>query len=78
MIEVLVPAVIATISGGAVLFSRVHNRIHDLDRRLDGVELRMVESFVSKGDFNNVLDRMESHMVRIEQKLDALVNKPCK
>ena len=78
MIEVLVPAVIATISGGAVLVTRVHNRIHDLDRRLDGVELRMVESFVNKTDFNSVLDRMESHMVRIEQKLDALVNKPCK
>ena len=77
MIEVLVPAVIATISGGAVLFTRVHNRIHDLDSRLDGVELRMVESFVSKGDFNNALDRMESHLIRIEQKMDALVNKPC-
>jgi len=77
MIEVLVPAVVAAISGGAVLFTRVHNRIHDLDRRLDGVELRMVESFVNKTDFNSALDRMESHMVRIEQKLDALVNKPC-
>ena len=78
MIEVLIPAVIATISGGAVLFTRVHNRIHDLDRRLDGVELRMVESFVNKSDFNNALDRMESHLIRIEQKMDEFVNKPCR
>ena len=77
MIETLIPAVIAIVSGGAVLFTRVHNRIHDLDRRVDSIELRMVESFVAKTDFNNALDRMESHMVRIEQKLDALVNKPC-
>ena len=77
MIETVIPAVIAAISGGAVLFSRVHNRIHDLDRRVDGIELRMVESFVSKGDFNAALDRMESHLIRIEQKMDDLVNKPC-
>lgn len=77
MIEAVIPAVIAVVSGGAVLFNRVHNRIHDLDRRVDAVELRMVESFVSKGDFNNALDRMEAHLIRIEQKMDDLVNKPC-
>lgn len=77
MIEAVIPAVIAAVSGGAVLFSRVHNRIHDLDRRVDAVELRMVESFVSKGDFNNALDRMEAHLIRIEKKMDDLVNKPC-
>ena len=77
MIEVAVPALIAAISGGAVLFTRVHNRIHDVDRRVDNIELRMVESFVAKTDFNNALDRMEAHLVRIEQKMDALVNKPC-
>ena len=77
MIEVVIPAVIAAISGGAVLFTRVHNRIHDLDRRVDTIELRMVESFVSKGDFNSALDRMEAHLIRIEKKMDDLVNKPC-
>ena len=77
MIEAVIPAVVAVVSGGAVLFTRVHNRIHDLDRRVDSIELRMVESFVAKTDFNNALDRMEAHLVRIEQKMDALVNKPC-
>ena len=77
MIEAVIPAVVAVVSGGAVLFTRVHNRIHDLDRRVDSIELRMVESFVAKADFNNALDRMEAHLVRIEQKMDALVNKPC-
>ena len=77
MIEAVIPAVVAVVSGGAVLFTRVHNRIHDLDRRVDSIELRMVESFVAKTDFNSALDRMEAHLVRIEQKMDALVNKPC-
>ena len=73
MLEVVVPAVIAMITGGGVLFTRVHNRIHDIDRRVDGVELRMAESYVSKNDFNSAVNRMESHLVRIEEKLDAVV-----
>ena len=77
MIEAVVPAVIAIITGGGVLFNRVHNRIHDLDRRVDQVELRMAESYVNKTDFNGALARMEDHMVRIEQKLDQIVSKKC-
>ena len=77
MFEAVIPAAIAAISGGGILINRLHNRIHDLDRRVDAVELRMVESFVSKGDFNSALDRMEAHLIRIEQKMDDLVNKPC-
>ena len=74
MIEQAIPAAIAAITGGAVLFNRVHNRMHTLDRRIDNLELRVVESFVTKGDFNIALNRMEGHMVRIEEKLDALVD----
>ncbi len=75
MIEQAVPAVIALVTGGAVLLNRVHNRIHGLDRRIDNLELRVVESFVTKGDFNNALTRMESHLIRIEEKMDKLVEK---
>ena len=77
MIEAVVPALIAAITGGSVLFTRVHNRIHDLDRRVDQVELRIAESYVSKDDFNNVCQRMENHMIRIEEKLDQIVGKKC-
>ena len=77
MIEVIIPIVIAAIGGGSVMLTRIHNRIHDLDRRVDGVELRVAESYVSKADFNNALDRMESHLVRIESKMDKLVKNTC-
>ena len=77
MIEAVIPAVIAVVTGGGVLFNRVHTRIHDLDRRLDGVELRMVETYVSKTDFDKMLDKMESHLIRIEDKMDQMVNKQC-
>ena len=77
MIEVIIPVVIAAITGGSVMLTRIHNRIHDLDRRVDGVELRVAESYVTKADFNNALDRMESHLVRIESKMDKLVKNTC-
>lgn len=77
MFELILPATIAVVTGGGVLFNRVHNRIHDLDRRVDQVELRMAESYVNKEDFNGALSRMESHMIRIEEKLDQIVSKKC-
>ena len=75
MVEQIVPGVIAVVTGGAVLFNRVHNKIHHLDRRIDQVELRVAEAYVSKNDFNRALSRMEDHLVRIEEKMDQLVKK---
>ena len=73
MIEQVIPATVAIITGGAVIIQRVHNRITTVEKRIDTVELRIAESYVSKGDFNMALNRMEDHMVRIEEKLDELV-----
>ena len=75
MIEQAIPLTIAVVTGGAVMINRVHNKIHSLDRRIDYVELRMAEAYVSKGDFNRALTRMEDHLIRIEEKMDQLVNK---
>ena len=75
MIEQLVPITIALVTGTGVLFNRIYSKMHDLDRRIDSVELRVAESYVSKQDFNNALVKMEGHMVRIEEKLDKLVEK---
>ena len=73
MIEQVIPATVSIITGGAVIIQRVHNRINTVEKRIDTVELRIAESYVSKGDFNLALNRMEDHMVRIEEKLDELV-----
>ena len=73
MIESIVPAVIAVITGGAVLTSRMHTRIMELDKRIDTVELGMAKSYVNKQDFQNTLERVETHMVRMEEKLDRLI-----
>jgi len=78
--ESLVAAVIAAIAGGAALNNRLHNRInnvHDriggLDRRIDALELNVAQDYVSKADLSVMVQRMEDHMVRIENKLDQIV-----
>ena len=82
MLEATVTAVIAGIAGGAALNNRLHNRINivhdrisDLDRRLDATELVMATDYVSKADLTVMTKRMEDHMVRIENKLDQIVLK---
>ena len=75
MLEAVIPVGIALASGFSILISRIHSRVHELDRRLDGVELRMAEDYLTKTEFSAVLERVESHMVRIENKLDRIIIK---
>jgi hypothetical protein len=78
MIEPFVPIFVAVGTGFAVLTSRIYGRISLLDNKLDKIELRVVQEYVTKGDFNNALSRMESHLIRMEDKLDAIANNKCK
>ena len=75
MIEAGVSAVIAIVAAGAALTNRVHNRINDMDKRLDTFELRVATSYVPKQDFETAVQKMEDHMIRIETKIDQIVLK---
>ena len=75
MIEAGVSAVIAIVAAGATLTNRVHNRINDMDKRLDTFELRVATSYVPKQDFETAVQKIEDHMVRIETKLDQMLLK---
>ena len=77
MIEAFVPALVAVATGVAVLFNKVNHRVTQLDQRVDKLELKLVESFTTKADFSAAMNRMEEHMIRIEDKLDKLVDKKC-
>ena len=72
MLEMAVPIVIAAVTGLAALTTRLHSRIHELDQRVDGVELRVAEKYVSKDDLDGMIDRVEGHLIRLENKLDKL------
>jgi bacterioferritin (cytochrome b1) len=75
MIEPFVPIFVAVGTGFAVLTSRIYSKIGHLDNRVDGVELRIVQDYVPKTDFNSALTRMEAHLVRMEDKLDLIASK---
>ena len=73
MIESIVSAAVAVITGGFVLAARINSKIDTVDKRIDGVELCMARNYVTKDDFDKTLERVEGHMIRIEEKLDELV-----
>ena len=77
MSESGIAVAVAVVSGVGILFTRVNSRVTDLDRRIDNCELRIAENYVPKTELSSALERVESHMIRIENKLDALVNRKC-
>lgn len=77
MVEQVVPIIIAVVTGTGVLFNRANHRITLLDNKLDKLELKIVESYTPKTDFAAAMLRMEDHLIRIEDKMDQLVNKKC-
>ena len=74
MIESVVPIALAAATGFSVLITRLHSRVSDLDHRVDKFELRVAENYVSKESFQSALERVEAHMIRIENKLDKLTS----
>jgi uncharacterized coiled-coil protein SlyX len=75
MVESVIPVLIAGATGFSVLISRLHSRVTALDSRIDTFELRVASDYVSKTDLNEIVDRVEAHMVRIENKLDKIIYK---
>jgi uncharacterized coiled-coil protein SlyX len=56
----------------AALNSRTANKVAELDRRIDQMELRVAEKYVPRNELSNALQKMEDHMIRIENKLDQI------
>ena len=75
MLELAIPVGLALATGFSILMTRIHSRVHELDRRVDGIELRVAEDYISKNEFSSALERVEGHMTRIENKLDKIIFK---
>ena len=73
MIEAAISAGVALVSGIFILTNRLHSKIGEVDSRIDAVELRVAQDYLSKQEFANCLERVETHMVRIEDKLDKFL-----
>lgn len=72
MLEAGVALAIATVTGVAAITNKLNTRMSELDRRVDQMELRIAENYVSKADMEILIDRVESHLIRLENKLDKL------
>ena len=75
MIDAIAAVAIAALSGLGVISQRLHNRITHLDDRIDKVELRIATDYVVKADLSMMIERVETHMERIENKLDKIIIK---
>jgi len=72
-LEVIVTGVIASLTGLGVLTSRFNRRLDTMDDQIDAIELSIAKDYVSKDCFNTIIERVETHMVRIETKLDNII-----
>jgi uncharacterized coiled-coil protein SlyX len=76
MIEAILTGVISLVIGASggmtAVHSRTNARVSDLDRRIDQMELRIAEKYVPRNELSNALQKMEDHMIRIENKLDQI------
>jgi uncharacterized coiled-coil protein SlyX len=77
MIEAILTGVVSLVvgaSGGVLaLTSKSSGRMDEIDKRIDGIEIRLAEKYVPRQELANALQKMEDHMIRIENKLDQIV-----
>jgi hypothetical protein len=77
MIETAIAGAISLVIGvsGGVLAvsSKSNSRMDDIDKRIDSIELRFAEKYVPRQELATALQKMEDHMIRIENKLDQIV-----
>ena len=77
MIEALITGAISLVLGvgGGVmaLQNRSSSRMDAIDKRIDNIELRLAEKYVPRQELAAALQKMEDHMIRIENKLDQIV-----
>jgi uncharacterized coiled-coil protein SlyX len=77
MIEAIITGAVTLvlgIGGGVISVSgRSSMRMDSIDKRIDDIELRLAEKYVPRQELAVVLQKMEDHMIRIENKLDQIV-----
>ena len=73
MVEAAVTAGLAVVAGGYSIVQALHRRVTTVDTRLDRIELAMAKDYVSRAEYISDQNKLEEHMIRIENKLDAFI-----
>lgn len=70
MAEHIIALIVSIILGGsAFLFKRIDN----VEAKVDKLELKSAETFATKQELANAMNRLEVYSSRIEDKLDYLI-----
>lgn len=79
MIEAVVAAILGCAAGGYTVIASLHKRVsqvdQQLDARVDKIELVIARDYVTRDEFVASQNKLEEHMLRIENKLDQLIFK---
>ena len=75
MVEASVAAAVAVVAGGYTLFQTLHRRVTTVDSRMDRIELALARDYVPRDEFYATQGKLEAHMVRIEEKLDRMLER---
>ena len=75
MIEASIAGGVAVVTGGYAVIQAIHNRVNKVDRRLDKIELNLARNYIPRDEFVTIQSKIEQHMVRIEEKLDRMLER---
>ena len=75
MVEAAVAGALGLIAGGYTIIQAMHRRVTVVDTRLDTIELTLARDYVPRSEFMASQEKLEEHMVRIESKLDRMLER---
>jgi hypothetical protein len=75
VVEAVVATTLAIVGGGYTVISALHRRVTHVDTRLDRIELSLVRDYVPRSEFIASQAKLEGHMIRIEEKLDRMLER---
>ena len=75
MVEAWVTASVAVVGGVYGIIQALHRRVTNVDTRLDRIELCLARDYVPRSEFVASQTKLEEHMVRIEEKLDRMLER---
>jgi len=75
VVEAAVAGALGLIAGGYTIIQAMHRRVTVVDTRLDTIELTLARDYVPRSEFMASQEKLEEHMIRIESKLDRMLER---
>jgi len=75
VVEAAVAGALGLIAGGYTIIQAMHRRVTVVDTRLDTIELTLARDYVPRSEFMASQEKLEEHMIRIEEKLDRMLER---